>query len=253
MSDIIQNTINDVLQDGARATKFRCALTLPPVFGSSDRDLDILCKTTLLPTHTNEPIVISYKGRKIPIPGQDTFNQSIDLTFYMDEAHAYRQVFENWMIAMSYLNYQETNASSTDSLISQQSGDLLSGKTSITLTQLDFDGVKDKAAYTFYHVFPKSISQIEYNAESTGALLEFTVSFSYTYYEAMGTSSSMNSNDIANKLLGAVQDNINKIVNSAMGYLPSFDSGTLGSIESSIQDAGASIQTGIDDFLVGSK
>jgi len=216
MSDIIQNLMNSVIGDGARPSKYRCEINLPSVFSTHDiKNLDIICKGASFPAKTNEVIEVKYKGRTIPIPGQEKYTQSLDLSFYVDPKHDYKLIFNEWMQALNYNTYQDhkTLHSTVKEMQDNQSLNLSSVKTNIILTQLDFENNIDEVAYEFYNVFPKEISSI--------SLGEFNVVFSFTHFEIHRKKDGITVNSEANKILQGVQNGLNDIVNSALGFIES--------------------------------
>lgn len=256
MSDIIQNLLNDVLKDGARPSKYRCEVNLPRVFEADEKNLDVICKTATFPTKTNDVINIKFKGRDIPVPGQEKFSHSLDLTFYLDEKHKHKAIFEEWMQALNYEHYSANISEETDDLIFETQTDISTNiaRTQIKLTQLNFEADLDTVAYIFYNVFPKEIGAVALGSESVSAISEFTVSFSFSHYEIEKKEDGTNANSIANDILGGIQDVANDIVDSAMGYLADTDivkglNSAASKGNTAIQDAGKSIGTSIDEFL----
>lgn len=252
MSDIIQNTINSVISDGARPSKYRCEVTLPSIFGNQERDMDVICKSAVFPTKTNEVIFIKYKGRNIPIPGQERFGHTMDLTFYMDEKHSHKVIFEEWMNGMNFENYAKNSHPETNTVRDSQKDALSNAKTEIRLTQLNFDGDLDKVTYVFHDVFPKEISQVQMGSETISAISEFNVAMVFSHYtiekkEDDGT----NSSDTSNQILGSTQATANNVVDSSMGYIPGLNSinNISSNINSEIQDIGKSIGTTFDEWF----
>jgi hypothetical protein len=254
MSDIIQNLVNDVLKDGARPTKYRCEITLPNTFTADEKKLDVICKATSFPTKTNEVIMVKFRGRNIPVPGQERFTHILDLTFYLDAKHKYKILFEEWAQALNYDAYQGTLANDPRNLQDEQYFDLSTAKTSILLTQLNFDGDLDEVTYEFHDVFPKETSQVNMSSESVSAVSEFTASFAFSYYTVIKKKDGVNSDDIANNILKEAQGAANAVVSKAMGYLSNSGIGKKlnSAAETSatkIQDSGKAIGTTIDEFL----
>jgi len=256
MSDIIQNLMNDVLKDGARPSKYRCEVTLPNVFEANEKNLDVICKTASFPAKTNDVINIKYKGRNIPVPGQEKFGQALLLSFYLDDSHKHKILFTEWMQALNYEHYSDNITDETETLILQTQEHITSNdaRTQIKLTQLNFEGDLDTVAYIFYNVFPKEVSAVGLGSETVSAISEFTVEFSFSHFEIEKKEEGSNANSIANNILGGIQDVTNDIVDSAMGYLTNSTAGKVVNKAASagntaIQDAGKSIGSSIDEFL----
>ncbi len=256
MSDIIQNLLNNVLKDGARPSKYRCEVTLPSGFETNEKNLDIICKTASFPAKSNDTINIKFKGRNIPIPGQEKFTQNLILTFYLNESHKHKILFEEWMSALNYINYSNLQSNETKNLVQKTKSNITSNdaRTQVKLTQLNFEGDLDRVSYVFYNVFPKEIGAIALSAETIAAISEFTVEFSYSHFEIIKLEKGINANNTANNILGGIQNTVNKIVDSAMGFIPNTNlikSGNSSANKSivEIQDAGKSISSSIDEFL----
>lgn len=256
MSDIIQNLINSVLEDGARPSKYRAMILFPTSMVDYQTELDVMCKSTEIPTKTNEVIFLKHKGRNIPIPGQERFGHTLNLTFYLDSKHKYKSLFEEWMQGLNYDNYASDNdlSDTTINVKDSQFGDTPSiVKSKIKLVQLNFDGDLEEVEYEFFNVFPKEISQVNLGSESVSAISEFSVAFVYSHYKINKIANGTNSNDIANDILNKVQDTANKIVDSALGYIPSSITGNTNKYADksakAIQNAGKTIGSTINEFL----
>ena len=235
MADVIQNLIHSVLDDGARASKFGCIILLPPEIENQDTlALDILCKVATIPGRSIDVIDFKHRGKSIPVPSQEKFAQSLDVSFYLEENHNSRIMFEKWINGLTIDNYAssvfpETRAvSQTFGLVNQ-----------LVLHQLDFEGEKQMAVYTFYNVFPKEISAIGVDSSQVDTLLEYTVSFSYSHYEVYSVTHAASGGDLANQILNGVQKAINKVVSGAIGAVS--ESLGLGGVTKSI---GSAIESG---------
>jgi len=255
LSDIIQNTINSVLGDAARPSKYKLNLSLPSTFETDkDRQIDVVCKAVNFPPKSSEVIFVKHKGRNIPIPGQERFGHTFDCTFYLDEQHTLRNLFIHWIESLNFNTYlsAEELHNTTAALKSKQSSSLIEGKTTAKLIQLNFDADIETSEIEFYHVFPREISGVQTDSSQVAQISEFTVTFSYSYFKIQEkTKEGSNSNDIAGAILGEVQNITNKVVSSAMGYIPGLDklNSVATTVNESIQETGRSIATGIEDFL----
>jgi len=248
--------MNEVIKDGARPSKYRCEVTVPRVFEANEKNLDVICKSASFPAKSNDVINIKFKGRNIPVPGQEKFGQALLLSFYLDEQHKHKTIFKEWMQALNYEHYSDNISEETDDLIFETEGDITSNnaRTQIKLTQLNFEGDLDTVSYIFYNVFPKEVSAFGLGADTISAIGEFTVEFVFSHYEIEKKEEGTNANSIANDILGKIQDTANDIVDSAMGYLADTDiakgiNSAASEGAEAIQDAGKSIGSSIDEFL----
>lgn len=245
MSDIIQNLINEVLDDGARSSKFGCLITLPEaITGQNSQHLDILCKVASIPSKSTEVINLKYKGKDIPIPGQEKFEQSLEITFYLEENHHTRILFDRWLDGMHYENYA--------SEVSKESKKIQTGTgfvSQFTLHQLNFEGEAPTANYTFYNVFPKELASISVDSSSVDTILEYNVSFSYSHYTVASIDSPLNANEFADKLLGDIQNRVNKIVKGGIGAMQESSAPSIRSLTGSINSSIKSVGTKLSEFL----
>lgn len=181
MSSMVQNLIQNALGDAARSTKFDCIINF---VDSSKESLKYLVKTSQFPGKTHEVINIKYKGRTIPIKGQTKYdNNSWTCTFYLTEDHNLKYKFENWIEAID----QKHNIKKVDDNVeyNQMLFDLDNKYTTeMKIIGNDFHGSKNMIEYTLYNCFPKNVSSIDVDYSSTGTVLEFSVEFSYSYFDS---------------------------------------------------------------------
>jgi len=198
MSSKIISLVKDVLKDGARAAKFAVLLALPEASKGtpaiSEKMTSVLCKATSFPGKNIDPVNFQYKGRTIPLPGQVKYTQTWELTFYLEENHASRLYFLDWMQALNNENesYYSPNTGSSNSHPSGQTGAIRSEVTGANnfinvikdfkVYQLDFDMKKKTAVYNLFNCYPVSVSDVQVSSESVGQMLEYTVTFSYSHF-----------------------------------------------------------------------
>jgi T4-like virus tail tube protein gp19 len=210
MSDILQNKLYSVLGDGGRPTKFKLNL-MPPrqlmnKYNLKFEDLDILCHATTLPSLSAQITEYKFKGRTIPLPGIQEYNQTWTCTFYNHENHNLRQLMIDWLLSAQTHNYSE-NLSSLHKIDIDLS--------MIHLYQVDYEFDKDMVVYTMVNAFPKNISEIELNSESLSQIESFTVEFAYSYFEINKISGvGLTANDIADKIQTGIQKIANNIFKS---------------------------------------
>ena len=173
MADVIQNLIHSVLGDGQRASKFTAIINAP---GCDSNALNILCKVASIPGRSVESIDFKFHGKSIPVPSQEKFSQSLEVTFYLEDGHASRVAFDTWIWGLTYDQYE---SGPKRDIVGQ-----------LELKPLDFDGVSPMGTYTFYNVFPQEIGSATLDASQVDTIVEYTVNFSYTHYTASGGSAS---------------------------------------------------------------
>jgi len=178
LSNIIQNIIKSTLGDGARATKYACIITAPSVLKLDAQYFDVLCKTAVIPGKNTDVIDFLYKGRKIPLSGQEKFEGTVELTFYNEENHNLRILIDKWMKASQFDNFSD--------IVSQEAREIKTRNyytSTLQVHQLNFDADKETAMYTFQNVFPITVSAITMDSSLRDTLTEFTVTFAYSYYD----------------------------------------------------------------------
>lgn len=159
---------------GARPNLFKVICNFPAVAGGNTELASFMIKGATLPASTVAPIEVSFRGRKLKVAGDRTF-EPWSITVINDNNMSVRNAFEKWM---NYINQHQANAGSANPA---------SYQTDMTVQQLDREG-KTVKEYTFRGVFPTSVAAIELNFETNDAVEEFTVELNYQYWESNTTS-----------------------------------------------------------------
>lgn len=246
MSAYVQNLIQASLGDGARATKFEVQILFPnnelfPDYNSAS----VLTKTAQFPGKSNDKINFLYKGRSIPIKGQVKYDQTWECTFYLSEDHSLKNAFEIWLEALEETNNSINDTSEVANLQSTQKKHYNDGDLNYTTTayvfQRNFDDDQNTAIYELYNIFPTSISSGTYSADAVGQVLEFTVTFSYSYYTMKVIKSSETGTFIdslidkgVNAVTGAAQD----IIGATQDALADLASDAIGASKNALENAG---------------
>lgn len=180
-----QDLMRKYLGDGARNTRFDIKLNIPSEISNSYNDsraLSIMCKSANLPNRTIQTQNIVFRGRSIPVPVSTKYSNTWTCTFYNDENHNMRKMFELWLDAV---DSKSDYTSFTDEMKGLIGNDYI--KDEIKIEQYsnisnDLETSTPTAVWTLYGVYPTDVSSIELSSESE-SIQEFTVTFSYTYYE----------------------------------------------------------------------
>lgn len=180
-----QDLMRKYLGDGARNTRFDIKLSIPSKISNSYNDsraLSIMCKSANLPNRTIQTQNIVFRGRSIPVPVSTKYSNTWTCTFYNDENHNMRKMFELWLDAVDSKNEY---TSFTDEMKGLIGDDYI--KDEIKIEQYssisnNLETATPTAVWTLYGVYPTDVSSIELSSESE-SIQEFTVTFSYTYYE----------------------------------------------------------------------
>ena len=268
MAQVYQTKINRILGDGARATKFAITGISDPF--DTNQEKYLIIKTSQFPGKFHDVIDFKYKGRNIPMKGQTRYDNTWSCSFYLEESHDLRNMFMNWIEALD----QQHNMS--DSLpqsvtAAKNRFNSTSYTSTITLVQVNFDDdSQHTASYQLYNAFPKSISAVDVDYSNTGAILEYTVEFSYSHFDftpydqiSGNIIDSLRANFLGGiqGIVGSVKNNITNILGSAItsaksNFTSKFNSNnisgsTLPAIGNSISGAGSSLLNGAGSIFKG--
>jgi hypothetical protein len=160
---------------GARPNLFKVTCNFP-AYAAGDNELaSFLIKAAALPASVMAPIEVPFRGRKMKIAGDRTF-EPWTITVINDGGFVLRNAFERWM------NGINTHVDNTGLL------DPRDYQTDMSIQQLGRDESVLKT-YDLRGVFPTNLSQIEVNYETNDAIEEYTVELQYQYWEAVGVTS----------------------------------------------------------------
>lgn len=179
-----QDLLKKYLNDGARNTRFDVKLVVPVQIDNEYNDvraLSIMCKTSSFPNRTLQTQNIIFRGKAIPVPISSKYSNTWTCTFYNDENHSLRKLFEMWIDAV---DSKSEYTSFTNDLSGLLGADIIKDEIKIeqySNTVNDMENALPTAVWTLYGVYPTDITTIELVSESE-ALEEFTVTFAYTYY-----------------------------------------------------------------------
>jgi gas vesicle protein len=241
MSSAIQNKIEKALGDGARATKYDVLFQFTNPNGApTQEDAMILAKTAVFPGKTHTVINFKYRGRTIPVKGQTKYSQSWDCTFYLTQDHQLKAAFENWMEALdqqhNYMNVEDVN----DFIEPTQKIHYQNGYTApIIIHQRNFDDDAITSVYTLHNAFPIQISAPQLSADAVGQVLEFTVTFSYSYHTIAIQKGS--SGNFIDSLVGKVKKMATDAIRGAVGQIA-------GNINNFVSDAQEKVMEKLEEL-----
>ncbi len=174
-----QRSIEDfkaVLQGGGvRPTMFEVELTFPDTV-VSDPNLAtnegiFLIKTAQLPPSNVGLIEVPFRGRKLKVSGDRTF-EDWAVTVTNDVSFGLRKAFEEWSERIQNHNY---------ALGSNNLNDYFA---SAIVRQLDRDG-QQLRAYRFEGIWPQTVDGIDLDFDSTDTVEEYGVTFAVQYWSAI--------------------------------------------------------------------
>jgi hypothetical protein len=148
---------------GPRANRFRVFL---PRAGNK---IELLAKGASIPAATLGEVPVPFKGTVLKLAGDRTF-ADWSVTIINDNEFSARTALEQWQGEIQGYGVT-TGSSTTDYLLSRAFVEQLGKDDSIL------------ARYEFFNIFPKEIAEIALSYETTDALEEFAVTFSYSHWE----------------------------------------------------------------------
>ena len=146
-----------------------------------------LCKAASLPASQVTPVEIPFRGRILKVAGDRTF-ETWSTTIINDENFLIRNAFETWMQGISK-NSNATGASNpsaymTYALVHQRGRGADQGRSSTGASAaVDGSAIAPLKTYTFFDIFPTTISAIDLSYENTDAIEEYSVEFQVQYWE----------------------------------------------------------------------
>jgi hypothetical protein len=161
---------------GSRANLFRVTCNFPAGIetGGVNELASFFIKGAGLPASVQGVIELPYRGRKLKIAGDRTFDPWT-ITVLNDVNFTIRNAFESWMNSIN----QHIDNVGTDNANEYQ--------TDMVVEQLNRADEVLKT-YEFKGVFPTNISQIDLNFDNVDQIEEFTVELQYQYWTSNTTS-----------------------------------------------------------------
>lgn len=180
--------------DGARPNLFQVNMQLP-VFATegvatkAQSKLSFMIKSAQLPGSTIGTVPVFYFGRELKYAGNRTF-PDWTVTIINDEDFSIRESFERWLNAINShaANQRNQLAYSTTQYTADLYVDQFAKNTSQGGTNPDstFEGAVK--TYKFIGAFPVDVSPIDLDWGANDSIEEFTVTFSYQWWESTGSS-----------------------------------------------------------------
>lgn len=158
------SSIKNAIGGGVRPNMFKVSVY-------SDTVISTLCKATSLPGSTIGTIEVPMSGgRRYKIGGDRTFAEW-SMTVILDTNYRVRRLFED--VQRLYVATDYAQAST---------GNRNAGLTTVTVEQLASDGATVLRKYDLKNAFISDISTIDLSYDSTDAISEYTVTWTYDYF-----------------------------------------------------------------------
>lgn len=154
------------INGGSGLTEALGALTAARLF-----DAKYFCKAAQIPAYTMGVIEVPHVGgRRIKLPGDRTFTEWT-ATFLGEETMNLHRCFERWLDVIKDSNY----ALSTLATTMDYYGD-------VSIYHTDANGT-NVAGYKLINAFPTELAQVDLSYDNTDAILEYSVTFQYSYIQ----------------------------------------------------------------------
>jgi len=164
----ISDFVNAFAGGGVRTNLFMVKGDIPGY--NNDRAISFLCKAAQIPASSLGTIEVPYRGRRIKLPGDRTF-QDWSITIISDANMSLRSAFEFWS---SEFNTHVANTTINDFMRLMPTW---------SVTQLNRDGTGLRT-YNFIGCYPSEVGAIDLSYENNDSIAEFPVTINYSWWEA---------------------------------------------------------------------
>lgn len=171
----ISDFLAQVSGGGARSNQFKVTVGFPAVAmaGGETEKLEFLVRTATLPPSNIEESEVFYRGRRIPLVGDRTFEQWT-MGVLNDTDFALRDAFERWSNAAAGHATPNGIINPTEYMVD------------FSATQIDHNDNVLKV-YTFVGGWPQNVGEISLDQSEQGTIETFDVTMSYIYWESNTT------------------------------------------------------------------
>ena len=185
MSDFRISTFREALKSGSRPNLFRIEVTPPaglPVADGQVGGYTRLVRSAALPSATVGTIELPMNGgRRLKLGGDRVFTEWTS-TVLNDESYLLRSSLESWQNKMVFTSHDVALVGLGNRSASNDGTTGLYG--TVTIYQLDENGISvPNATYRLINCWPSDISAIDLSYDTTDAIEDFTVTWTYDYYE----------------------------------------------------------------------
>ena len=165
----------NLIGGGARANQFRVTISPPPgiAIGLDVRRTSFLVQSAQLPAMTLGEVEVAFRGRKIYVAGDRSFEGTWNATVINDTDFMIRNAMERWNNGINDL----ANNTGITTPADYQSD--------LVVEQLDRDDTVLKS-YVFRSAYPLSVGSIDLNVTTDNELETFEIQFRYQHFEASG-------------------------------------------------------------------
>ena len=181
MADFSISEFRKAIGAGSRPNLFKVEVTPPRQAGYDVTSFKYLCRSGSLPSATLGTIEIPMNGgRRLKMGGDRTFAEWTS-TVLNDENFKIRSVMEKWQNDIVKTNFEITGTLGNRSAVADLTGGLYG---TVMIYQLKEDGSSAPAgSYRLVNCWPSDISAIDLSYDTTDAVEDFTVTWTYDYFE----------------------------------------------------------------------
>ena len=152
-------------------------------YGNDGRDIEFLCTEASLPgtTLATHDVTADYMGVTEKMAYRRIYDESIDMTFYVDKKYNVIEFFDGWIDFISGVGRNGVREDYKSTAIGYRMSYPREYKSNIYVTKFEKDLRDNQLQYTFVDAFPTSINSTPVTyAESD--VMRYNVSFSYVRY-----------------------------------------------------------------------
>jgi len=173
------------LGTGSRPNLFKVQVTPPIGFTATDfTSFEYLCRSGSLPSATLGTIEIPMNGgRRLKMGGDRTFSEWTS-TILNDEDFKIRSLMESWQNNIVKTNFERTDLGNRSAATAATATTVAGLYGTVMIYQLKEDGSSvPNGSYRLKNCWPSDISQIDLSYDTTDAVEDFTVTWTYDYFE----------------------------------------------------------------------
>jgi len=173
------------LGTGSRPNLFKVQVTPPTGFAAADfTNFEYLCRSGSLPSATLGTIEIPMNGgRRLKMGGDRTFSEWTS-TVLNDENFKLRSLMESWQNNIVKTNYERSDLGNRSAATAASATTVAGLYGTVMIYQLKEDGSSvPNGSYRLKNCWPSDISQIDLSYDTTDAVEDFTVTWTYDYFE----------------------------------------------------------------------
>ena len=186
MADFSVTNFRAALGTGSRPNLFKVQVTPPTGFAAADfANFEYLCRSGSLPSATMGTIEIPMNGgRRLKMGGDRTFSEWTS-TILNDENFKIRSLMESWQNNIVKTNFEiSTTLGNRGANIAATNTTPAGLYGTVMIYQLKEDGSSvPNGSYRLKNCWPSDISAIDLSYDTTDAVEDFTVTWTYDYFE----------------------------------------------------------------------